>query len=213
MIITAAQCRAARALLDWSQPDLAKRSGVHVQTISNFEHGNGSPTNKTLGTIKQILENAGILFIENDGVRVKPSGIITHKGREGFANFIWDVYETTKMKGGEICVSNIDEKLFTYWLGEEIDNAYMDKMRELKNYTFKILIKEGDYNFTAASYAEYRWIPKKQFFSVPFYAYGEKLAFLLFGDDVTIYVIDNPDITAAQKLQFNLLWNTAIIPK
>lgn len=29
-IITAAQCRAARALLNWSQPNLAERCGIYT---------------------------------------------------------------------------------------------------------------------------------------------------------------------------------------
>lgn len=41
IIIIPAQCRAARALLNWSQPDLAERWDMHVQTISAFENESG----------------------------------------------------------------------------------------------------------------------------------------------------------------------------
>lgn len=207
------QIAAARALLSWDQRDVAERVGLTIAAISKIEKGENKGKTSTLEKIQHIFEVAGIEFTDYDGVRRKPSGIITYKGREGFAEFIWDVYETTKTHGGEICVSNIDEALFTHWLGEDVDNAYMAKMKELNNFTFKILIKEGDYNFVGSSYAEYRWVPKEQFFSVPFYVYGDKLAFLLFRDEVTIHVIDNADIAAAQRLQFNMAWGNAIVPK
>lgn len=215
ILITPAQCRMARSLLNWTQPELAEKSGLALMTISKFEKEGGDkrPEARTLEKIRRAFESNGVEFNDYEGVRRKPSGIVTYKGREGFADFIWDVYETAKTKGGEICVSNVDEALFTDWLGIEVDTAYMDKMKELDNFNFKILVREGDWNFTASSYAEYRWVPKEQFFSVPFYVYGDKLAFLLFREDVTIHVIDNADIAAAQRLQFDMSWNSAIIPR
>jgi transcriptional regulator with XRE-family HTH domain len=66
--LTSKQCRAARSLLAWSQPDLAQSSGVHVQTISNFEQEHSTPSRRTLEKISGTLELAGIEFIEG-GVR------------------------------------------------------------------------------------------------------------------------------------------------
>jgi transcriptional regulator with XRE-family HTH domain len=215
ILITPAQCRMARSLLNWTQTQLAEHCDLAPMTITKFEKEGGDkrPEARTLEKIRRAFESGGVEFTDYEGVRRKPRGIITFKGRDGFAEFIWDVYETAKTKGGEICVSNVDEALFTDWLGIEVDTAYMEKMKELDNFNFKILVQEGDWNFTASSYAEYKWVPKEQFFSVPFYVYGDKLAFLLFGEDVNIHVIDNPDIAAAQRQQFDMSWKTAIIPK
>jgi hypothetical protein len=83
-------------------------------------------------------------------------------------------------------------------------------MREIKGkYSFKILIKEGDTNFIASDYAEYRWVPKENFHSVPFYVFGNSLAFLIFGDDVIVHMIQNAEIADAQRTQFKLVWETA----
>ena len=38
-MITSSQCRAARALLDWSQQDLAAKAGVGLVTIHQLEAG------------------------------------------------------------------------------------------------------------------------------------------------------------------------------
>ena len=67
MSLTPEQCRAARALLNWSQPDLAEAVGVTRQTITNFERGlrNSYPAN--LAAIREALEAAGVVFIEENG--------------------------------------------------------------------------------------------------------------------------------------------------
>ncbi len=64
-----AQIRAARALLDWRQEDLAKASGVGTATIQRVEKGN-SPVGGYVSTVIRIqtaLEKAGVLFIDDDG--------------------------------------------------------------------------------------------------------------------------------------------------
>jgi transcriptional regulator with XRE-family HTH domain len=59
-MITPAQCRAARALLDWSQQDLAKAAHLGLSTIRDFEKGRRVPTHNNLRRIKLALEEAGI---------------------------------------------------------------------------------------------------------------------------------------------------------
>jgi transcriptional regulator with XRE-family HTH domain len=67
------QCRAARALLNWSQAELAERAGVAKQTLADFERGARSPYPRTLGDIKEALEAEGIEFMNggSPGVRLK----------------------------------------------------------------------------------------------------------------------------------------------
>ncbi|WP_293802243.1 helix-turn-helix transcriptional regulator [uncultured Bosea sp.] len=59
-MITPAQCRAARALLDWSQQDLAKAAHLGLSTIRDFEKGRRVPTHNNLQGIKLALEEAGV---------------------------------------------------------------------------------------------------------------------------------------------------------
>lgn len=65
-MITAAQCRAARALLGISQEDLADLSEVSSATIKDFERGARQPIRRTLSDLKRALESRGILFLEDD---------------------------------------------------------------------------------------------------------------------------------------------------
>lgn len=70
MDITPAQCRAARALLEMTQDQLAEASRVSKRTITHFEAKQRSPVPATLAAIQRALEAAGVEFIER-GVRLK----------------------------------------------------------------------------------------------------------------------------------------------
>ena len=65
--ISAGQCRAARALLEWSQDDLAKASEVATKTIADFERGARAPMPRTLAALRAGLEAAGVEFIAENG--------------------------------------------------------------------------------------------------------------------------------------------------
>jgi transcriptional regulator with XRE-family HTH domain len=54
--ITPAQCRAARALLDWSQTRLSAESGVGEKTIVDFEQGKRKPFARTIRDLREALE-------------------------------------------------------------------------------------------------------------------------------------------------------------
>ena len=66
-MITADQCRAARALLRWTQKELAVRSGIGALAIRKFETGKTSPHHATLKLLRDTFEAAGIEFLSRDG--------------------------------------------------------------------------------------------------------------------------------------------------
>ena len=74
-MLTPAQCRAARALINWSQTQLAQASGAGVSTIRDFETGKRSPIANNLAAIRAALEAAGVIFVaengEGPGVRLR----------------------------------------------------------------------------------------------------------------------------------------------
>ncbi len=77
MTISPEQCRAARALLDWSQQDLAGRAKVARKTIADFELGQVKPYPRTLRDVVGAFESAGVAFLPQEenvagrGVRLK----------------------------------------------------------------------------------------------------------------------------------------------
>jgi len=66
---TIRQIKAARALLGWSQSDLARRSGVSEPTIARLESVDGQlgGREETVRKIRTALENSGIEFIDENG--------------------------------------------------------------------------------------------------------------------------------------------------
>ncbi|HYE52698.1 MAG TPA: helix-turn-helix transcriptional regulator [Azospirillaceae bacterium] len=66
-MITAAQCRAARALLNITQEDLSKASGVSLPTIKDFERGARNPQARTLRDLRNALEGLGVRLLDEPG--------------------------------------------------------------------------------------------------------------------------------------------------
>jgi transcriptional regulator with XRE-family HTH domain len=67
MPVTNAQVRMARAALNWTVRDLAEATGLHRNTISNFEVGRFEGDPETLAVIERVLREAGIEFIDENG--------------------------------------------------------------------------------------------------------------------------------------------------
>jgi len=65
--MTPEQCRAARALANISQEQLAEAAEVAKATIANFEVGKRTPYKRTLAAIQTALEAQGVRFTA-DGV-------------------------------------------------------------------------------------------------------------------------------------------------
>jgi transcriptional regulator with XRE-family HTH domain len=57
------QCRAGRALLKWSQTQLAESAGVGLSTVNDFEIDKREPRSDNLTAIRRALEDAGVEFI------------------------------------------------------------------------------------------------------------------------------------------------------
>jgi len=79
-MLTGAQIRAGRALVDWTGADLAKAAGVSLQTIRRMEGevGTGRSSVANVQAIQRALEEAGVEFLSADeaagtgpGVRLK----------------------------------------------------------------------------------------------------------------------------------------------
>lgn len=60
------QCKLARVALGWGVVELAKAANVSTQTIVRLERGE-ELRETTLGRIQQVLEEAGIEFIPENG--------------------------------------------------------------------------------------------------------------------------------------------------
>jgi transcriptional regulator with XRE-family HTH domain len=70
-MLTPAQSRAARALVDWSQERLAEASNLSESTIRDFEKGRRVPATNNLIAIRRALEDAGVEFKPDGSLRLR----------------------------------------------------------------------------------------------------------------------------------------------
>jgi transcriptional regulator with XRE-family HTH domain len=66
--LTAKQSRAGRALLAWSQQALAKKAGIAVSTVADFERGQRTPAPNSAEAMRSALEAAGVRFLPGGAV-------------------------------------------------------------------------------------------------------------------------------------------------
>lgn len=77
------QIKAARALLAWSQQDLAKVAKVATSTVADFERGQRTPVANNAQAIRAALEGAGIRFLPGGAVIGPAVQVTTHSSRPG----------------------------------------------------------------------------------------------------------------------------------
>lgn len=207
---TIEQIRAARALLGWSQHDLADKASLSQTGIARIENGTNQPNSKTIQKIESAFDIADVEFIDTSGVKKRPEGRVTSfNGHEGFINFLENVYETLKLENSpEVVVNNVSEDDFLKW-EKEYAKTHQNRMFEIKA-KYKIIVEEGDTNFTASEYAEYKWIPANAFSSISYYIYADVAALIDFSEDnVHVYSIHSEAVANFFREEFNRTWKIA----
>lgn len=63
--VYAAQIRAARALVNWSQGELAERAGISKQSVNRIEGGGMDARFSTMNALADALRSAGVEMSED----------------------------------------------------------------------------------------------------------------------------------------------------
>ncbi len=203
--INLTQVRAGRAVLNWSQQKLANAASISISTIRKLEVGKISPRKATLQTLKEALETAGLEFIEPDGVRRKPEGIIIYEGIDGVDAFIGDIRRTLRKRGGDILAVEITNDKYDF----NVHRTLVATDQNLKTKCFCSVTPEPH---PLKSSLEFRMLPKNHLHALPFYIYGDKYAVITYGlsaPDPRIIVMHSPPTASAARTQFLLLWERA----
>jgi transcriptional regulator with XRE-family HTH domain len=211
-IATIEQIRAARALLGWSQGELAHHAGLSQTGIARIENGTNRPNTNTLDKILRAFDREDVELIGTSGVKKRTGEIRTLQGRGGFADFLDDVAETLK-EGGESCIFHGNAANWLKWADQSQIDAYYKKMVAIKDkINVRVIIGEGDTFCPATSYgAQYRYVPKHQHDDHNvFSCYGDKLALSSFSEkDVVISIIHKAEFVKAYKALFDAMWNVS----
>lgn len=209
IVVSASQCRAARGLLKWSQPDLSQYSGVNVQTISGFEKEINTPTQRTLLKITSAFEKEGVELTSNNGVRKFDTNIKVLNGEEGIKGLFDDIYENSLPRKYDILIANNEEPTKRHGVMDYLDR-HLERLKEA-GIKERILCREGDTNFLGPVSA-YRWVPEKYFCNCPTFIYGNKVAMLIWGPPAKVTIISNSQYAESIRNLFYHAWDTARIP-
>jgi len=211
-MLTPAQCRAARAFLNWTLVDLAAASGLSRASLNSFEGGHGNAKADTIAAIQKALETAGIEFTEEPGVRLKGQKLEVWRlqGKDVMAKLSEDIYQTCLKMGGELLSTGMDETKYQAVAGTE------DLIRNQIKRMLKIGVKErailceGDRHFVFPPAATtYRWIARELFGMIPTMTYGNKHAIVVYGPPVSVVITENEQIAQLYRQQFEILWSLA----
>lgn len=209
MTVSREQIKAARAMLDWSQKVLAERCpDVSEPTIKLLESGRVNSTETTLNALRQTLEEAGIEFLPQNGVRFR-NDLLTvveprHENDNVYLRLMDDVYHTIKARAGEVLFSYVDQSLSP---PDVVDRQMM--IRKAGG-AMRFLVRNGD-TFLRYPLDEYRYLPKGLYINNSTVIYGSKIAFLI-NNPYSAIVINDPNIAEIQRMQFNLIWNAGEAP-
>jgi transcriptional regulator with XRE-family HTH domain len=196
------------ALAGMNQDELASAAGIARPSLTKILNNEAVARDATLKSIRQALESRNIEFTADQGVRVRPEGIEILNGRDGLIALMDDIYDSCRRGvAGEVILAGAPEDDFVRILGD-YDATYLANMSAVPGLKMRTLIQEGDMNFVSGAYTEYRWVPKEQFQPVPFYAYAEKLAIVVFQADPSprILMIESKAISEAYRRQFESMW-------
>jgi len=208
--LKARQIKAARALLDWSQEDLAKVSGLSIATIRKLELGNISPRGKTNEHICHSFEDAGLEFIDPNGVRQRPEEIFVYHGETGFGDFWDDVYEVSRRTCQDVIQVWPSARQIIKVIGK-YRAPHAERMIAIQDRVKVKCILTEDSEYHPSVYVEHRFLSRHFVDSVPFYVYGDKYAIIpeVADDNTKIIVIQSRTAAQAFRRQFKSMWERA----
>ncbi|MFQ3307245.1 MAG: transcriptional regulator with XRE-family HTH domain [Candidatus Midichloriaceae bacterium] len=205
ILMSSAQVRAARGLLNWTQSELASRCGLTKATIANIENEKHHLTSNSAKKLFSAFTEAKVEFLLDGGLRNKIDLIKTLEGEKGFCNLLDDIYGSVKDNGGCIKASGVDESLIEEKVNQDYINMHINRMSKVKDLKFDVLISDKDSNPSARSYVKYRTLPAEYFFPLQIYMYDKKVAFVIF-DPLRVIIIENFHIFLVHSNQFDMMW-------
>lgn len=211
MFIQPEQIRAARAMLDWSQQDLADAAGVSKDTVKNYELSHNKPNSKTLAAIEGALATAGIEFLSDGGVRPLRERIRTIQGVEGLRLLMDLLYKAAETNPtSPVIISNVQEDLFNKWLGD-FTPYHRNRMMQLEGIEpWKVILAKGKQVLEPVPYLSCRYIDQTYFGDVSLYCFDKHIAILELSEHkCSVHVIENELLNRTFMKLLNLMWVNA----
>jgi transcriptional regulator with XRE-family HTH domain len=199
MFFSIEQVKAARALLKWTQKDLAMQAGLSADQIFNFESGR-SRSFEIWEAVHKAFTREGVVFIEG-GVKLElPDLTLPAIVYDNYVEVLKDACSVLK-KGDECLMHRADDRRSS----PEVVKNYRQMITD--GIVCKLTICEGN-TYLDAPAKHYRWIPEDYF------AGGE--VEVIYADRYVIHVpgrqdrficIRNETVAKAHRREFYYWWN------
>lgn len=202
------QIKAARALLGWSQADLAKKSGYSLPAINNIERGIASARTDTISDIQQTFELSGVQFIDGPGVRIENAffRVKVLEGASTLLQLLRNIIHVMDKEGGELLLCGIDENKLLQ-IGKSDVAAFQQKITKNQSIRVKTLCyPKQDAGITFVG-GEKRLANVKGLPLMPSIIYKDRLAYLFFETPFRIMIITHEQTAETARKQFDFIWN------
>ena len=214
VMITIEQLKAARSLLGWTQRELAAKSGVALASVANLEQGKGKARGKTYQAVQHALEQEGIEFTPEPGVRLRREKFQFRllEGHESVFELWNDIFAALSPAGGEVLISGVDERIWLEKYKAELPSFL--KRQVALNIHPRLLVAEGDH-LVLGGPDVYRAVPRTLFQQVPHYVYADRFAIINWGPPQRILLVQNALIaeTFRRQFEFNYAMGRKLDPK
>mgnify|MGYP000019263161 CR=1 FL=1 len=206
-MISLAQIKAARALLNWTQDTLAKAAGLSLPAINNLERGLTSPRKETLTAIEIALGTAGIEFLDTSGVRLKTPDVHVKiiEGPDWLATYDHDIFSVLQSSQDEILHIACDNRLWMIY-GSTTNHEYVTHRNKVQ-FSERILVPDTIDYITSPAKA-YRTLPSHHFARIDTQIYGDRVAHIIW-DSRKIILSQSAALAESERLRFEILWALA----
>jgi transcriptional regulator with XRE-family HTH domain len=200
--------RAARCLVDWSQDDLARASGVNLSSISKFESGVVKKLNKSNeDKIREALLSQGIRFTSNGVEFIDKQALRYFKGEDSLVRFYHEIEKLLSErpnKGNrmEIWAFGVRELNFIQKLGD-YTYQYAKRVEDLGDVELNVFLNPD--NEILGKHASYKTLPEECRSESTVYVVGEVAAVIKW-EPLEIMIIQDKELAHALGASFKLLW-------
>jgi len=203
-LINAEQIRGARAMLNWTQGDLASVSGLALNTIRSIESGKISPRDQTFKLIHKAIEKEGLEFIP-DGVKRRKSETWTLTDQEGCQALYNDMLQTSITGDCDEVVAFVDSyEMFSNIFCGRPD--WLHKINEFAN--IKCLILEDVEHKPGLENIKFRKVVSGGNLFHYCFVYGNRHVMVVpLGKDCFRFVFYmDSGMASFHRIQFDLIW-------
>ncbi|MBR6411897.1 MAG: helix-turn-helix transcriptional regulator [Alphaproteobacteria bacterium] len=203
--ISVGQLKAARSLLDWSQADLAAKSGYSLPAINNIERGVYKAHSATINDIIQTFEQNGIQFISS-GVRLENSDfqIKFYEGEDALHYLLTKVGAAFEAEG-DLLISGIDETILKEKAGDDLKKCL--SIIKQKHVQVRVLCHRADKGEVIFPNIKQKIVPDDVPL-IPTFIYQGRVALVFLGNPIYVCILYNPSLFKTSVDSFEHLWKT-----